>query len=161
MAQGDLTLFEETLVQYGEGASQIDFESDSFKIGLIKSAANGGDDPAASDAVPAWSGGTTNFSGSEVTAGGNYVAGGATIANPSWVEAAGTATFDGDDPAVWSQNASNPTDARWAIIYDDTTTIKSAIAFVDLGSDFNMTTGDLTITLAAGGILQMAIQASV
>lgn len=162
MAQGDLTLFEETLEEYSES---INFETDSFKIGLIKSAANGGVDPAAGDSGPAWSGGTTNYSDSEVTAGGNYSAGGAAISNPTFVEAAGVATFDADDPATWSQDASNPTNARWAIIYDDTGTgsplVKHAIAFIDLGSDFDMTTGDLTITLASGGILKLSIQASV
>lgn len=162
MAQGDLTLFEETLEEYSES---INFETDTFKIGLIKSAANGGVDPAAGDANPAWTGGTTNYQSSEVTPGGNYAANGAALANPAFTEAAGVATFDADDPAAWSQNASNPTNARWAIIYDDTGSgsplFKPAIGFIDLGSDFDMTTGDLTITLASGGILQLSIQASV
>lgn len=159
MAQGDLTLFEETLVGYGEGTSQIDFESDTFKMALLTSAIT----PTAADAVPAYSGGTTNFNGAgdECTAGGSYTAGGAALANPSWVEAGGTATFDVDDPATWAQNAANPAAAKWALIYDDTTTIKWAIAFIDLGTAFDMTTGDLTVAIAAGGVFQASIQASV
>lgn len=155
MAQGDLTLFEETLEEYSES---IDFEADTFKMSLVAATTT----PTAADAGPAYSGGTTNFNGAaEVTAGGNYVAGGATLANPTFVEAAGTATFDVDDPATWSQNASNPTNARWGLIYDDTTTPKHAIGFVDLGSTFDMTTGDLDVNIAAGGVLQLAIQTSV
>lgn len=155
MAQGDLTLFEETLEEYSES---INFETDAFKMSLVVATTT----PTAADAGPAYSGGTTNYGGAnEVTAGGNYVAGGASLASPTFVEAAGTCTFDATDPPAWSQHASNPTDARWAVIYDDTTTPKHAIAFVDLGSTFDMSTGDLTVTLASGGILQLVIQASV
>jgi hypothetical protein len=155
MAQGDLVLFEETIEEYSES---INFETDTFKMSLVVAATT----PTAADAGPAYSGGTTNYGGAnESTAGGNYTAGGATLANPAFSEAAGVVTFDADDPASWAQDASNPTDARWAVIYDDTTTPKHAIAFVDLGSTFDMTTGDLTITLASGGILQLEIQASV
>lgn len=165
MAQGDYTLFQEWLVPMLEDDSngqRIDLEGDVYKIGLIKSAANGGDDPAAADAAPAWSGGTTNYGTSEVTAGGNYSAGGATISGPTGSEAAGTYTWDDDGSNVsWAQNASNPTNARWGIVYNDTLTIKHAIGFIDLGSDFDMTTGPLTINIAAGGLIQFAIQASV
>jgi len=159
MAQGDLTMFQDTLISMGEGGLEaIDFESDTFKMSLVKAATT----PAAGDVVPAYSGGTTNFNGAaECTAGGNYTAGGAALANPVWSEAAGVATFDVDDPATWASNASNPTDARWAIIYDDSTTAKYAICFIDLGATFDMTTGDLDINIAAGGVFQSAIQASV
>ena len=107
MAQGDLTMFQETLVAMGEGGLEaIDFETDTFKMSLVKAATT----PLASDPVPAYSGGTTNFnSTAECTAGGNYAAGGAALAAPTWTEAAGVATFDVTDPATWSVNASNPT----------------------------------------------------
>lgn len=159
MAQGDLTMFQETLVAMGEGGLEaIDFESDTFKMSLVKI----GTTPLAGDAVPAYSGGTTNFNGvAEVDAGGNYTDGGAALATPTWVESAGTATFDIGDPATWSSHASNPTDAGWAIIYDDSTTVKYAICFIDLGGTFNMTTGDLTIAIASTGVFTSAIQASV
>ena len=159
MAQGDLTMFEETLVAMGEGGLEaIDFESDTFKMSLVKAATT----PTAADAVPAYSGGTTNFNGAaEVDAGGNYTDGGAALATPTWTEAAGVATFDCADPAVWSSDGANPTDARWAIIYDDSTTIKYAVCFIDLGATFDMTTGDLTIAIATGGVFQSSIQASV
>ena len=159
MAQGDLTMFQETLVAMGEGGLEaIDFETDTFKMSLVKAATT----PLVSDAVPAYSGGTINFNGAaEVDAGGAYTDGGATLANPVWSEAAGTATFDADDPATWTKNAASPTDARWAIIYDDSTTIKYALCFIDLGATFDMTTGDLDINIAAGGVFTSVIQASV
>jgi hypothetical protein len=166
MAQGDFTLFQAFLdasTDDDTNGQQIDFEGDVFKIALIKSAANGGDDPDPTDPAPAWSGGTTNFSGSQVTPGGNYTTGGATISGPTVTRTTVTSTFNDDNSNVsWAQDAiNNPTNARWGILYDDSTTIKHAVGYYDLGSDFDMTTGDLTITFSSNGIIQWAIQTSV
>jgi len=148
MAQNDVTFFDDAWERMKE---DMNLETDAIKIGLIKSAANGGDDPAATDTGPAWSGGTTNYGTSEVTAGGNYTAGGASCANPALTQSAGTVTYDSDDPAQWDAHASNPTNARWGILYNDTTTPKYALAYIDLGSDFDMTGGPLSIAVNASG----------
>jgi len=108
--------------------------------------------PTAAIADPRWgAGGGTNFKTTEVTPGGNYVADGIDVA-ATFSEAAGTATLDGVTNPTWAQNASNPTDATWGILYNDTSAGKEAIAFVDLGGAFDMTTGDLTVTWNASGI---------
>lgn len=151
MAQGEVFAFDSFLENVFDGGIH-DFGAtpNTIKCALIKSAANGGDDPAITDADPCWgAGGSTNYLSAEVTPGGNYSTGGAPCATPSATLAAGVLQLDFGDPATWSQNASNPTNARWGIVYDDTTTNKNAIAYVDLGSDFDMTTGDLTITWGA------------
>ena len=148
MAQNDVIFFDDAWERIHE---DMNLETDAFKIGLIKSAANGGDDPADTDAGPAWSGGTTNFGTSEVTPGGNYITAGAATANPVLSQTGGAVTWDTDDPATWAKNAANPTNARWGILYDDTTTIKYAIAFIDLGADYDMTTGDLAMAVNALG----------
>ena len=64
----------------------------------------------------------------------------------------GTATFDSATNPTWAQNASNPTNARYAIIYNDTDASDRAIAFVDLGSTIDMTVGSLTLTWNASGL---------
>ena len=144
MAQGDVVFFDQFLVDSMEKVHNL--ESDTIKLALVDDTPT----PATTTAVPCWgSGGTTNFSSNEVTAGGNYSAGGAACANPTVALSGGAATFDTDDPATWSQHASNPTDARWGILYNDTATNKNAIGYVDLGSAFNMTTGDLTVAWGA------------
>ena len=144
MAQGDVVFFDQFLVDSMEKVHNL--ESDTIKLALVDDTTT----PATTTAVPCWgSGGTTNFSSNEVTAGGNYSAGGAACANPTVALSGGAATFDTDDPATWSQHASNPTDARWGILYNDTATNKNAIGYVDLGSAFNMTTGDLTVAWGA------------
>lgn len=154
MAQGDVVLFQEFLDLLGKEGHNLD--TDTIKLALIKSAANGGDDPAATDAIPAWgAGGTTNFDTAEVTAGGGYTAEGTDISS-TWAEAAGVGTFDGSN-ITWTQNASSPTNARWGILYNDTNAIKGCIAYVDLGSDFDMTTGDLVVNWNASGIFTITI----
>jgi len=152
MAQGDVFVFDQFLVDAIEGATH-NFTTATVKCALVKSAANGGIDPAVTTSDPCWgAGGTTNLSSSEVTPGGNYSTGGATCASPTVTLSGGAAVFDAGDPASWAKDASNPTNARWGIIYNDSATNKNAIGYVDLGSDFDMTGGALTINWNASGI---------
>jgi len=68
-------------------------------------------------------------------------------------EAGGTVTFDDTGASVsWTQNASNDTDAYWAIVYNDTQVNNHAICFIDLGGPVDMSAGALTITWNASGI---------
>lgn len=128
-------------------------ETDTIKVGLTDGSVT---TPIATTADPRWgAAGTTDLSAEEVTPGGNYSAGGATIANPAVTLTGGLAQFDADDPPTWSQDASNPTDATWGIVYNDTATGKNAIGFVDLGGAFDMTTGDLSISWNANGIVRL------
>ena len=146
MAAGDLVLFNQFLEDEANGVHNLD--ADSIKGALT----DGTTTPTAATADPRWgAGGTTNFSSEEVTPGGNYVAGGIDVAG-AITRSGGTVTFDGATNPTWAQNASNPTDARWMILYNDTASGKNAIGFVDLGSTFNMTTGALTVTFNASGI---------
>jgi hypothetical protein len=155
MAQGDVVLFQDFIANLGTGVHNLN--TNTIKFGLIKSAANGGDDPANTDADPCWgAGGTTNFATAQVSeTGGNYASGGPDITN-TYSETTGTGTLDATNVSITS-NASNPTNARWGILYDDTATNKNVIAYVDLGSDFDMTTGDLSVNWNASGIATIAI----
>ncbi len=145
MAQGDITFFNEFLED--EGLKIHELNTDTVKCGLT----NGTTTPAATTADPRWgAGGTTNFAAEEVTPGGNYVAGGTDVTN-TFSESAGTATL-GASNISWAQNASNPTNATWGILYNDTSAGKEAIAYVDLGGAFDMTTGDLSITWGSSAI---------
>ena len=147
MAQGTVTMFEEFLGTIGIG--EFNLNTDEYRIGIITSA----NAPIANDPDPGWHASrTTNFLATEVTPGGNYSTGGTDITN-IFSEAAGVATFDAADllPYV-AQNASNATDARWGILYNNTDADKKAIGFLDFGSVFDMTTGDLNITWNGSGI---------
>lgn len=149
MAQGDVTFFDQALVDVMEKLH--DLESDDLRVALLTNAVT----PTAADADPRYgAGGGTNYATSEVAAGGNYVAGGAAIANPAVTLTGGLAMFDGDDVS-WAQHASNPTNATWGLIYNNTDAGKRALGFVDLGGAFNMTTGPLSIAWNANGLARL------
>ena len=156
MAQGDNILFNKFVEDIGDKLH--DLSDDTFKFALIKSAANGGIDPTATTADPRWgAGGSTDLSASEVTPGGNYVTGGVSLSaviTDNWTISANVATFDGDDVSI-SQNASNPTNARWGVVYNDTDTGKRALGYIDLGADSDLSGGDFTVTWNASGIFTL------
>lgn len=158
MAAGDLTLFN----QFGEdeGEEIHNLGADTIKVALIKSAANSGYDPTAATSNPCWgAGGTTNLSSYEVTAGGNYTSGGSSLSGVTWSRSGGTTTLDDSGNVSISQHASNPTNARWAIIYNDTATNKNCIGYVDLGEDKDLSSGNFSITWNASGIATKTVNA--
>jgi hypothetical protein len=146
MAAGDISVFDEAKAYMIDG----DWTStDSIKVALLTSATA----PTDADTTPALADYT------QVTAGGNYTAGGETLDTLTNMvtEAAGTMTFDDTGASVtWSQNASNPTNARYGLIYNDTVAGDPGIAWIDLGSTIDLTAGDLTITWNASGIFTIA-----
>jgi len=146
MAAGDIVIFNEFKEDVGQKIHNL--SSDTFKLGLVTNAVT----PAATTSDPRWgAGGSTNLSSSQVTPGGNYSSGGPTLASSTWSETSGTATFDAADVSI-AQNASNPNNARWGIIYNDTSAGKEAVAFVDLGGVTDLTAGAFSITWNASGI---------
>ena len=149
MAAGDVIVFDQFLVDVQEKIH--DLETDSIKVALITSAVT----PAATDADPRWgAGGTTNFSTSQVTPGGNYTTGGSAAATPSVTLSGGAAVFDAGDISI-AQHASNPTNARWGILYNDTAAGKQCIGYVDLGTTIDLSAGAFSITWNASGITSM------
>jgi hypothetical protein len=149
MAQGDVVVFDQACVDVLEALH--DLENNDIRLGLITSAVT----PAATDADPRWgAGGGTNYSTNQVTPGGNYASGGPSIPNPAVTLTGGLAQFDGDDVTI-TQNAANPTNARWAIGYNFTDAGRRALFFVDLGAVFDLTTGDLQFVWNVNGIARL------
>lgn len=146
MAAGDIIFFDQWLVDVQE--TLHNHETSTFKLGLVTDVVT----PSATTSDPRWgAGGGTNLSTNEVTPGGNYSSGGPTIGNPTVTLTGGAAVWDGDDVAI-TQNASNPTNSRWGIIYDDTDSGKRAVGFVDLGADIDLSAGDFSVAWNASGI---------
>lgn len=144
MAAGDFTLFE----QFSAEISNIhDLDADTIKLALITSAVA----PTAADATA-----TPFTTYTQVAGTGGYTTGGEDIA-AVFTEVGGTATFDDDGTNVtWTQNASSPTNARYAILYNDTATSDNSIGWFDLGAVIDMTAGDLTVNFHASGIFTLA-----
>lgn len=149
MAKGDVTWFDAGLKALGD--KEIDLGGGQIKLGLVDDTIT----PTPTTAVPAWgAGGTTNFAANEVATGGTSYTGPITLGSQSWTDESGVMTFDADDISL-SQDDSGFTDARWGILYDDSSTNKLAIAFVDLGGDTSIAGANLDITWNAAGILTL------
>ncbi len=145
MATGDIKWFSGALLELGKGTHNL--STATLKVGFITNAAT----PAISDTDPRWgAGGSVNFSTNQVTPGGNYVTGGPTLASVTWTNVANVPTLRATDISI-AQNASNPTNARWGILYNDTDASKRALAFLDFGSDRNLTTGAFTFDFGGAG----------
>lgn len=143
MATGDITWFDQALLDLGSKIHNLG--SDVLKLGIVKSAANGGIDPATTTADPRWgAGGTTNLSSSSVVVTGTSYTAPQTLASVTWSLVSGIATLRANIITL-AQDASGFTNGRWGIIYNDTDTGKRALAFVDFGSDRSLVAGALTI----------------
>ena len=141
MAQGDITFFDEAKAYMIDGGWEA---ADDIKCAILDNTTT----PTAADATP----GLADYT--EVGAAGSYTAGGTSLGNlgTAVTEAAGTMTFDSATNPSWAQNASNDTDAYWALVYNDTQVGDPALCFVDLGGPIDMTAGSLTVTWNASGI---------
>ena len=145
MATGDLTVFDEAKAYMIDGGWEA---ADDIKCAILDNTTA----PTAADTTPALADYT------EVGAAGSYTAGGTSLGSLSTLvtEAAGTMTFDSGTNPTWAQNASNDTDAYWALIYNDTQAGDPAIAFVELGGPVDMSAGSLTVTWNASGLFTIA-----
>ena len=112
---------------------QHDLIADTIKIALFTSSASLG---AA----------TTAYSTSNEVCGSGYSAGGVTLTSKVVTTTGTTAYFDADDP-TWTSASFT---ARGALIYNSTNGDK-AIAVLDFGGDFTVSSGTFKIVFPAAG----------
>jgi hypothetical protein len=130
IAQAMCTSFKEDLFQ-----KEQDLDSDTIKIALYTSSASLG-------------AGTTAYTTSgEVASGSGYTTGGETLTNPVIGTSGTTAYVDFDNPE-WT-SASFTT--AGALIYNDTTAGDNAIAVLNFGGDFTVTSGTFRIVFPSPG----------
>lgn len=135
MAEGDLTKFHQFDVDLGNKIHDLD--SDTWKVGIIDSTLT----PLAANAAPHWGGtGTSDLSTNEVTPGGNYSAGGVTLASLDYIDSGGVTPWRAGKISI-AVHASNPTTARWMVLYNSTDANKRCALFIDLGAVKDLTTG--------------------
>lgn len=128
MAAGDVKVFNSFGNNLGKKIHEM--STDTFKIAFVTSSVT----PAQADAVPHFGGtGTTNYATNQVAAGGNYASGGATLTSTEFNAVGGVSSFKAAKFSI-AQHASNPTNARWGIIYNNSDANKRCVAFVDLGA---------------------------
>ena len=142
MAVGDITIYDEAMAYMFDGGWA---STDNIAIDLVLATST----PADTDLTPDPSNYNlaTSTEGEQIlTTWGTFVA-----------QSAGALTMDDVDASVtWAQGGGNSTTVRWAIIYNTTATTPHAnpcLAFVDLGSNRDLTAGSITITWNASGII--------
>ena len=123
--------------------------TNTIKAGFITSTTT----PAVNDSDPRWgAGGSQNYSTNEVTAGGNYSAGGVTLSGTTSSLASNVTSLNCTSPISVAANASNPTNARWVVFYDNTDAGKRVFGFLDLGGVVSLVPGiQININGAASG----------
>ena len=130
ITQAMCTSFKEDLFQ-----KEQDLDSDTIRIALYTSSASLG-------------AGTTAYTTSgEVASGNGYTTGGETLTNPVIGTSGTTAYVDFDNPE-WT-SASFTT--AGALIYNDTTAGNNAIAVLNFGGDFTVTSGTFRIVFPSPG----------
>ena len=113
---------------------QHDLVADTLKIALYTSSASLGATTTAYSAT------------NEVANGSGYATGGVTLTNKAVSTSGTTAYFDADDP-TWTSASFT---ARGALIYNDTNGDK-AIAVLNFGGDFTVSSGTFRIVFPAAG----------
>jgi uncharacterized NAD(P)/FAD-binding protein YdhS len=142
MAVGDITIYDEAMAYMYDGGWA---GTDNIAIDLILATST----PADTDATPD----PTTYNLATSTEGEQILTTWATFVS----QVGGALTMDDSDATVvWAQGGGNSTTVRWALIYNTTATTPHAnpgIAFLDLGSNRDLTAGSLTVTWNASGII--------
>ena len=145
MAQGSVIVFNEFKQNISSG--DIDLSADNINISLISNSSLDG-----STASPD-SGDFTQVTG------GTYAE--KTSVSKTWTETGGTATFALGANQVWSQDASGPTDIRYALVYSASHAgTEDAICLIDMTTGGDGTTAislqDGDITINSGTLFTLA-----
>lgn len=149
MALGQVVWFNKAVERNGDG--QFNLSGATVKAALLTAAVT----PDIDDSDPRFgNGGDQDYSATEVTPGGNYVAGGKTMGGADKFTRSGNISTFTAGAISWAPDGSNPTNARWLLIYVDDGASYYALGFVDLGGTYDMTTGTLSLNPHANGIVQ-------
>lgn len=141
MAAGDLVVFNEALAKMIEGNWA---STDNFYCMICDNTTA----PTQTHVTPVQG----DFT--QVGAAGSYVNDGTDLGALSVLvtQSGAVMTFDSATNPTWAQDASNDTDAYWAIIYNNTDAGKDCVCYVDLGGPVDMAAGALTVTWNGSGI---------
>lgn len=147
MARGDFVKFQDLSFRIGSGEHNLN--ADSFSIILITTL------PTASDVTP------DRADYTEITAGGNYAAGGISLST-TFVNVAGVSTFDTSTLIQWLADLASPTDARGALLVNNTHSGTSdALGFIDLtedagATDVSLVTNNITLNVDPTGLFTLS-----
>lgn len=135
MAAGKFTLYNSFAELIGDAT--IDLDGHVFNVALL----DAGYTPSlAHDEY-------TDVSGNEIAGVDGYTTGGESLANITWGQTGGVATFD-SDPVEWLASGGGIT-ARYAVMYDDTSSGKKLVGYMLLD------TAPADVTATAGNTFKI------
>lgn len=124
------------------GRKVHNLDADTLKIALTNTAPNVSTHTVLADIT-------------EISAGNGYTAGGTAVASNDYTQTTGTAALTGTD-VVFTASGGSMATARYAVLYNDTSTSDSLIQYWDYGSSFTLGVGE-TFTVDFGtNILTLA-----
>lgn len=149
MAQGDVHISAKFVSNMSITGLASLWASDTVKMAIITNAVT----PGVNDSDPRWgAGGAQNYSTAEVTPGGNYSAGGISLAGTTSTLSGAVTSLNATSPISLAANAANPTGAFWGIFYDSTDAGKHVFGFIDLGGSLSLVNGlQININGASSG----------
>jgi len=135
-------LFQETFLDIFDGTDTIiDWVNDTIKVAMFTNTITPN-----FDVDTAY--GSAPYNANEVS-GAGYTAGGASLATKTFTAISGGVKADADDTS-WA--AATITNARGALVWDDTVAGDKAVCLVNFGADYSVTAGTFTIQWNASGI---------
>ena len=138
MAAGDTHVSAKFVSNMSKTALAALWATNTIKMGIITNAQT----PGINDTDPRWgAGGSQNYSTAEVTPGGNYSAGGISLAGTTSTLSGAVTSLNCTSPISLAANAANPTGAYWGIFYDSTSAGKEVFGFIELGTAVSLVPG--------------------
>tara|TARA_R110002020_G_scaffold475890_1_gene713725 strand:+ start:5301 stop:5744 length:444 start_codon:yes stop_codon:yes gene_type:complete len=142
MAAGDSKLFNEYVLKERQGTYD---QADTWSLAFVS-------DTYASISADL---GNPNLSSVTVTSGGNVNAN-YNLASPAYTRATNVIAFDADNIGQIPANASNPSDVRCAVIYNNTSAADDLVQVYDMTSDgttpLDLVNNDFTFSFGDAGI---------
>lgn len=129
------------------GKKRDDLSADSFKAMLT-------------DVAPTKAGTQVKADITEIAAGNGYSAGGVALSGVTWTETgAGTGIWQFSCSTFsWTASGGSIAQFRYVAIYDDTSTNKDVVGFLDAGTEINITVGNsYTVTVGANGVFRETV----
>ena len=134
-----ITLYNHTKARFASGANA---EGDTYRVALYSA--------ATFDAADTTLAGIT---GTQLSTGNGYTAGGATVPNVSVATVDTNAARFTGDPVVWTADG-GPIAASFAVLYNDTDTDDPPVAFIDFDGEESAGDGtDFRVNWNADGIV--------
>jgi len=129
------------------GKKRDDLSADAFKAMLT-------------DVAPTKAGTQIKADITEIAAGNGYTAAGVALTGVTWTETgAGTGIWAFTSAAfAWTAAGGSIAQFRYVVIYDDTSTNKDVVGYLDYGSEVNVTNGNsFTVTPGANGVFRATV----